>query len=223
MSIPIVSPTAYPSQPVVARAGAEPASPDALPSASTGMGRDMVRGFALSLMAAVLAGLVLLTDRLLLERTGVGDVLAWLVLWSLGMPLDSDLDAIGCQELQAAQVALQATPQIQYVAVLADDKADASMLVTFDPGKNSLVLQRVGDFHEAADKSLQLWALPPQGGPQSLGVLGRDKLVKLTAAAAEVQGVPALAISLEPKGGVPSQTGPTGPVLFKGALIRRDL
>ncbi len=95
--------------------------------------------------------------------------------------------------------------------------------MTFDPGKNTLVLQRVGDFHEASDKSLQLWALPPQGGPQSLGVLGRDKLVKLTAAAAEVQGVPALAISLEPKGGVPSQTGPTGPVLFKGALIRRDL
>ncbi len=89
-------------------------------------------------------------------------------------------------QLQATQAALQAAPQIQYVAVLADDKADASMLVTFDPGKNTLVLQRVGDFHEASDKSLQLWALPPQGGPQSLGVLGRDKLVKLTAAAAEV-------------------------------------
>jgi anti-sigma-K factor RskA len=131
-------------------------------------------------------------------------------------------DNLGAQ-INELQAQLSATPQIEYVAVLADDKADASMLVTFDPGKNSLVLQRVGDFHEAADKSLQLWALPPQGGPQSLGVLGRDKLVKLTAAAAEVQGVPALAISLEPKGGVPSQTGPTGPVLFKGALIRRDL
>lgn len=35
-------------------------------------------------------------------------------------------------------------PQIQYVAVLADEKADASMLVTFDPKNNSLVLQRVG-------------------------------------------------------------------------------
>jgi hypothetical protein len=83
MSMPIVSSPAHPSQPVVARAGAEPASPDVLPSASTGMGRDMVRGVALSIMAAVLAALVLLTDRLLLERTGVGDVLAWLVLWSV--------------------------------------------------------------------------------------------------------------------------------------------
>ena len=36
--------------------------------------------------------------------TNARDEAAWLVLWSLGMPLDSDLDAIGCQELQAAQV-----------------------------------------------------------------------------------------------------------------------
>ncbi|WP_066160374.1 50S ribosomal protein L3 N(5)-glutamine methyltransferase [Hydrogenophaga pseudoflava] len=36
--------------------------------------------------------------------TNARDEAAWLVLWSLGMPLDSDLDAIGCEELQAAQV-----------------------------------------------------------------------------------------------------------------------
>lgn len=35
--------------------------------------------------------------------------------------------------------------------------------------------------------------------------------------------VPTLAISLEPKGGVPSEPGPTGPVLFKGALIQTML
>jgi anti-sigma-K factor RskA len=38
-----------------------------------------------------------------------------------------------------------------------------------------------------------------------------------------VKQVPTLAISLEPKGGVPSEGGPTGPVLFKGALIQRML
>ena len=37
---------------------------------------------------------------------------------------------------------------------------------------------------------------------------------------AVVQAVPALAISLEPKGGVPGEGGPTGPVLFSGSLIR---
>ena len=66
-------------------------------------------------------------------------------------------------------------------------------------------------------------ALPPAGGPRSLGVLGQDKLLTLTAAEQEVKQVPTLAISLEPKGGVPSEGGPTGPVLFKGALIQRML
>lgn len=126
-------------------------------------------------------------------------------------------------QLQASQAALQAMPEIRYVAVLSDAQEQASMLVTFDPGKRSLVLQRLGPFHEAPDKSLQLWALPPQGGPQSLGVIDRGALVKLTAGAADVEGIPALAISLEPEGGVPGASGPTGPVLFKGALIRRQL
>ena len=126
-------------------------------------------------------------------------------------------------QVETAQAALTAAPQIQYVAVLADAKADASMLVTFDPKNNSLVLQRVGNFKEGTDKSLQLWALPAQGGPRSLGVLGQEKLLKLTAGEAQVDEVPTLAISLEPKGGVPGETGPTGPVLFTGKLIRREL
>lgn len=126
-------------------------------------------------------------------------------------------------QVQTAQAALQAAPQIQYVAVLSDSKTDASMLVTFDPRHNQLVLQRVSGFQEAADRSLQLWALPPQGSPRSLGVMGQGKLERLTASEAEVQAIPTLAISLEPRGGVPSEAGPTGPVLFTGSLIRRDL
>ena len=139
----------------------------------------------------------------------------------VGVQVNAGLRASTGAQIAALQQQLQATPQIQYVAVLADDKADASMLVTFDPKNNQLVLQRVGVFQEGADKSLQLWALPPAGGPRSLGVLGQDKLLKLVAQEGDVKEVPTLAISLEPKGGVPSATGPTGPVLFKGALIRK--
>ena len=126
-------------------------------------------------------------------------------------------------QLQSQLQIAQATPQIQYVAVLADGKQDPSMLVTFDARQNRLVLQRVGGFREDADRSLQLWALPPQGAPRSLGVLGQGRIEQLPAREAQVQAVPTLAISLEPKGGVPSETGPTGPVLFTGALIRKDL
>ena len=107
--------------------------------------------------------------------------------------------------------------------VLADDKAFASMLVTFDPKNNKLVLKRVGGFQESADKSLELWALPQTGGPKSLGVLGSEKVIRLTATGSDVKEVPTLAITLEPKGGVPPGSGPTGPVLFKGALIQTAL
>nr|WP_315226419.1 anti-sigma factor [uncultured Albidiferax sp.] len=126
-------------------------------------------------------------------------------------------------QIASLQTQLLATPQIKYVAVLADGKADPSMLVTFDARTNKLLLQRVGGYQEASDKSLQLWALPPSGGPRSLGVLGTDKLLRLAAGEADVQQVPTLAVTLEPKGGVPVGSGPTGPVLFKGALIQKML
>jgi anti-sigma-K factor RskA len=114
---------------------------------------------------------------------------------------------------------LKDSPKMEYVAVLSDNKSAASMLVTFDPSKNSLTLKRVDAYKEASGKSLQLWALPASGGPQSLGVLGNEKVVRISAPASQVITIPMLAISLEPAGGVPSATGPTGPVLFKGALL----
>lgn len=117
---------------------------------------------------------------------------------------------------------LQNAPAVQYVAVLSDDKDAASMLVTFDPKKKQLVLQRVGGYREGDDKSLQLWALPPGGAPRSLGVLGNAPGLRLAASASDV-AVPALAISLEAKGGVPPGSGPKGPILFKGALIEKTL
>ncbi len=136
-----------------------------------------------------------------------------------GLNLNTQLSG----QVQELTAKLATTPEIQYVAVLADDKASASMLVTFDPKNARLVLKRVGGFQEGADKSLQLWALPKTGGPKSLGVLGSEKVVRLAATNSDVREVPALAISLEPKGGVPPGSGPTGPVLFKGALIQTGL
>jgi anti-sigma-K factor RskA len=123
---------------------------------------------------------------------------------------------------QNAQLAaqLQAQPVIQYVAVLEDDRSVASMVVTFDPRNSTLTLKRLSAFQEGPEKSLQLWALAPSGGPRSLGVLGGEAVVKLTAAESQVRAVPALAVSLEPRGGVPGERGPTGPVLFKGALVQ---
>ncbi|MCW5654313.1 anti-sigma factor [Hydrogenophaga sp.] len=145
--------------------------------------------------------------------------LATLLVVVHGISLRSELGA----QVDALQARLQATPEVRYVAVLNDDKASAAMLVTFDPRNGRLNLQRVGSFKEAEDKSLQLWALPPGATPRSLGVLGPQRVLQLTAGEADVREVPVLAISLEPLGGVSGERGPTGPVLFKGPLIQSML
>lgn len=146
---------------------------------------------------------------------------------SLYVQLGERNDAIARLERQGQSVAqrnvqltsqLQASPDIRYVAMLSDDHSAPAVLVTFDPKHNTLTLKRVGDFNEGAQKSLQLWALPPGATPKSLGVLPQGGVVRLTAAETQVQ-VPAMAISLEPKGGVPGDRGPSGPVLFKGAVV----
>ncbi|MBU1361795.1 MAG: anti-sigma factor [Gammaproteobacteria bacterium] len=150
--------------------------------------------------------------------------------WLRSLALWRSAAAIGAVATLAAVVVgvnlkdqLQNAPAVRYVAVLSDDASKASLLVTFDPKHNQLVLQRVGDYRVGEDKSLQLWALPPGSAPRSLGVLSDAQALKLAASEAQVRSVPALAVSLEPRGGVPSERGPTGPVLFKGPLIEKTL
>ena len=71
-----------------------------------------------------------------------------------------------------------------------------------------------------ANRSLELWAIPADGKPISLGVIpagGKGK-VELSEAQQALIGKPiALAVSLEPRGGSPTGQ-PTGPVLYQGAL-----
>ena len=166
----------------------------------------------------------------------IAGAVATLAAVVVAVNLRTDLDASRSQfaqlQVQGRELAtrnqqlmaqLQAQPDIRYVAVLADDKSTASVLATFDPKHNTLTLKRVGGYQEAADKSLQLWAIPGAGAPRSLGVLGTEAVAKLTAAENVIGQSPALAISLEPKGGVPGEGGPTGPVLWKGAVLQTPL
>ncbi|MFJ2367532.1 anti-sigma factor domain-containing protein [Pseudomonas sp. NPDC087697] len=68
--------------------------------------------------------------------------------------------------------------------------------------------------------SLELWAIPADGKPISLGVIpvGGKGRVALSDEQHALLGKPiALAVSLEPEGGSPTGQ-PTGPVLYQGAL-----
>jgi anti-sigma-K factor RskA len=116
---------------------------------------------------------------------------------------------------------LRNQPLIEYVAVLADKESSPNVLVTFDPRQKRLTLKRLNDYSVADDRSMQLWALPKGSTrPVSLGVLDSDAVIRLEADSSRIRDVLLMEISLEPKGGVPSERGPTGPILFKGNLLQ---
>jgi anti-sigma-K factor RskA len=126
--------------------------------------------------------------------------------------------ALQVQQVDQARAELAAVARVGHVALLGD-KAGAAVLVSYDAGKGALSLRRVGAYREADEKSLQLWTIAPGAAPKSLGVLTRAERERFLAAQADVSETRVLAISLEPLGGVPSERGPTGPVLFTGKVL----
>lgn len=112
-------------------------------------------------------------------------------------------------------------PAPSYVATLSDDKAQTTMVVTGDTQRRQLIVRVVTPAAIAADKSLELWALPKDGAPRSLGLVAANGTVVLPLPEnTSPQTVAALAISLEPKGGSPNPNAPSGPVLYKGAWVQ---
>jgi anti-sigma-K factor RskA len=114
-----------------------------------------------------------------------------------------------------------AAPLTSYVATLADEKSQPVAVVTGDATRRQLIVRVVAPQTISADKSLELWAVPKEGAPRSLGLVAPGGSVTLPLPEnATPQAAPVLAISLEPKGGSPDPKGPTGPILFKGAWLQ---
>lgn len=115
----------------------------------------------------------------------------------------------------------QIIPTTSYVAMLSDDKAQPIAVVTGDAKTHTLMVKLVAQQNVAADKSLELWAVPKEGAPRSLGLLAADGSITLKLPDnATPQSIPLLAVTLEPKGGSPNPNGPTGPIVFKGAWVQ---
>jgi anti-sigma-K factor RskA len=108
-----------------------------------------------------------------------------------------------------------------YVAALTDDKAQTVMVVTGDTSRRRLTVKLTVPQQLANDQTFELWALPKNGAPRSLGLVAANQTVTLPLPDnATPQTIAALAVSLEPKGGSPDPNGPSGPVLFKGAWLQ---
>ena len=115
----------------------------------------------------------------------------------------------------------RSTPTISDIATLSDDQARTALLVLADRDHKRLTVRLVETPSLTPDQVLQLWAVPRDGKPRSLGLLegGRQLALPLTRQALGAD-VALLAVSLEPAGGSPNPDGPSGPILYKGGWVR---
>jgi anti-sigma-K factor RskA len=127
-------------------------------------------------------------------------------------------------QVRDLQQKVQKTAQLQYVAVLLDEKNEPAILVTQVSGESALQLQRLNAVVEGGEDSMQLWALSASGAARSLGVMtAKIKTLHLPATEQTLGEVARLAISVENKGGVTDTQGPRLPYLFSGSVIRKAL
>lgn len=106
-----------------------------------------------------------------------------------------------------------------FVAVLTAPDAVPRMVVSMhQPGY--VRVRMVKPWAGVQDKSLELWVLPKEGAPRSLGLVANamgDTRIEVPYSDPRLVGATALAISMEPPGGSPTKQ-PTGPVLCSGPI-----
>ena len=119
---------------------------------------------------------------------------------------------------QPAPAAARATPMVAMVG----DKQATKVMISWDPSARQMVLAVAGALPGDASHSHELWVIPADGTPRSLGMMPADKQSHMRLAealASLLQQGATIAISVEPRGGSPTGA-PTGPVIATGALTR---
>jgi anti-sigma-K factor RskA len=102
------------------------------------------------------------------------------------------------------------------VVVLSAPEGASSFVAGVAADGRSMVVRPVVNVSTQADRALELWAVPKEGAPRSLGLISPDKPTVLRRGRI-LEGTAAFAVSLEPPGGSPTGA-PTGPILFSGKL-----
>lgn len=113
------------------------------------------------------------------------------------------------------------TPEaaVSHVAVLNDKAAHPVMLVAWDEAHATMTLHPLGKVDLPAGRAMELWGIPANGHPVSLGMLPDSATGKVTAGQQKPEQYAALAVSIEAPGGSPDHNAPTGPVVFSGKLL----
>jgi len=142
---------------------------------------------------------------------------AWerLSFWR-GLTAFASVAAIGLAVLLANPRAV-APPIVVVLAATgaaASGAAAAPIVASISGDGTSLVARPIAPVALRPDRSLELWAVPTQGAPRSLGVLpGGGGVVALRGKV--LAGADTLAVTVEPAGGSPTGA-PTGPIVYAG-------
>ncbi len=114
-------------------------------------------------------------------------------------------------------VVLAATPEAA-LALNASAAASgvASFVASISADGRALVLQPTQATALVAGRALELWAVPAQGAPRSLGLVRADGSTTVLRAQL-LRDTAAFAVSVEPTGGSPTGA-PTGPIVSVGKL-----
>ncbi|MGH8131028.1 MAG: anti-sigma factor [Steroidobacteraceae bacterium] len=110
----------------------------------------------------------------------------------------------------------------QATAVVASEAGAAMWHVELAVDGDHVEVETVGDVRYPDARSLELWALPANAAPVSIGLMpasGRIRLALDDRQRAALALATNIAVSDEPKGGSPTGA-PTGPVLYVAALAR---
>lgn len=147
-------------------------------------------------------------------------------LWhNLAFWRTAGLGAVGVAAAALIALAVVLTPPADVppplTATLMPKSGKAALMVTVDRGKGMLMVMPAA-LQMPAARVPELWLMPPDGAPRSLGVVSAEKPMAMKIPG-ELMGAIAprvmLALSLEPPGGSPTGR-PTGPVVAEGMLTQ---
>jgi anti-sigma-K factor RskA len=148
--------------------------------------------------------------------------------WAIGMTGFAAVAAVlavrsllpsGVTPATAPTVAQQPETTVSHVAVLNDKETHPVMLVAWDETHATMTLHPLGKVDVPAGRAMELWGIPANGHPVSLGMLPESANGKVTAGQQKPESYAALAVSIEAPGGSPDHHAPTGPVVFSGRLL----
>jgi anti-sigma-K factor RskA len=121
--------------------------------------------------------------------------------------------------VQLARPVAEAPPVVVVLRATPDgaELVKTGFVASVSPDGRALVLKPLAPVVIDAGQALELWALPKQGAPRSLGLVQAGDTATTVRRAGLLADTQAFAVSLEPAGGSPTGQ-PTGPVVSAGGI-----